>query len=667
MGVKSLSTFMDANPHLTMPYKLHDCTIVIDGNNLLHFLYSFNKISYVFGGDYITYTSKVGAYFSSFKKCNIKPIVVLDGGKDDSDRYLPTQIERWRQRVSRVKIASETGKIEEPFLPINAKSVFKNTLFKLGITFVQCEFESDGHMASLANHFNCPVLSEDSDFYIFDVKNGYIRTSSLDSCSVLTSEDNKTKYLSCKIYHINKFLSFYPSINKSNLQLLACLAGNDFIKYEDLRPIAWYFYPQPGQKIEQILNYLGTREYVEVLGDILSLINKEKQEAFKRLLDYSVNSYKIKVSKLSYLFDNNNMLSDTKLLPTSQLVAPCGTPFPKEYVRKHSQGRLPPLFLNVINLHRSFMRTQVGDFVDRSSYNCSCFVRQVIYGILFHHETASTNMKDHKSLCLLDVDEYDVDKGFEIFFKTKPMLALPSGKPVPHLHQIKHMDKTARLEFLAEVIGIKTFYLKHFPEKLQLLFAIICYWLRNCSPKPTKEFFLALLLCITHFYVLHESVLTYPILQDKIDADLSKMYYSLRNITSNSAKKQAEFAQTFPRDTKISLQHHFDVYVIHSYNQLQTCFKYLMSLNQLLESPLKSINSESIFEGSMLCSLAKEIESNPESDIFIELFLGKETASQNVFNIMLKKVFQNIPPGFPWRETPNWNSEKSKFFRKLGF
>lgn len=52
MGIRGLSTFIHENPDFLKPHKLYDSFVVVDGDNLLHYLYFTNKINVICGGDY---------------------------------------------------------------------------------------------------------------------------------------------------------------------------------------------------------------------------------------------------------------------------------------------------------------------------------------------------------------------------------------------------------------------------------------------------------------------------------------------------------------------------------------------------------------------------------------------------------------------------------------
>lgn len=57
-------------------------------------------------------------------------------------------------------------------LPILIRDVFVQVLSERGVPLVQCPFEADREIACLAHQWNCPVLTNDSDFFIFDLPGG---------------------------------------------------------------------------------------------------------------------------------------------------------------------------------------------------------------------------------------------------------------------------------------------------------------------------------------------------------------------------------------------------------------------------------------------------------------------------------------------------------------
>lgn len=86
---------------------------------------------------------------------------------DPSDKKFPTLRQRLQSKIKEADSISRgrNGSI----LPILTRNVFIQVLLQRGIPLVQCPAEADWEIACLARQWNCPVLSNDSDFYIFDL------------------------------------------------------------------------------------------------------------------------------------------------------------------------------------------------------------------------------------------------------------------------------------------------------------------------------------------------------------------------------------------------------------------------------------------------------------------------------------------------------------------
>ena len=99
-------------------------------------------------------------------------------------------------------------------------------LQELGIEVHQSSFEADEVIAHLAHTSRCPVISNDSDFYIFDVD--FILLDSLDIANFSSGDT----FLRCEKFNRQKMLSHYGLGSIELLHLLAALTGNDYIPPE---------------------------------------------------------------------------------------------------------------------------------------------------------------------------------------------------------------------------------------------------------------------------------------------------------------------------------------------------------------------------------------------------------------------------------------------------
>ena len=83
--------------------------------------------------------------------------------------------------------------------------------------------EGDPDIASLAAKWNCPVISDDSDFFIFDLKAGYVP---------LKYFRWQSGTLEAKLYTADTFCA-HTKIEEDLLPLFASLLGNDMVKYNE--------------------------------------------------------------------------------------------------------------------------------------------------------------------------------------------------------------------------------------------------------------------------------------------------------------------------------------------------------------------------------------------------------------------------------------------------
>ncbi|KAF6774065.1 hypothetical protein AHF37_06241 [Paragonimus kellicotti] len=248
MGVRGLSSYLEQNPGNFSPFKLHNTQVVVDAQNFLHYVHTTSGIYAQFGGEYLALEAHVAKIINVFKKCEVRPIFIFDGCHDKSK--LITQINRCRNRLqtcrnllklAQIRTDATHGSLNVPLLPPLATTALAQILRRLNVPLVVSERESDGDAASLAIYLNCPVISNDSDFYI-TVPAGSISTHMLllsrisfealinkDMCASCLQRRNRAvcAYISCV-----KFLPNGPGLGRlphAQKPLFATLIGNDYI------------------------------------------------------------------------------------------------------------------------------------------------------------------------------------------------------------------------------------------------------------------------------------------------------------------------------------------------------------------------------------------------------------------------------------------------------
>nr|CAH7760398.1 unnamed protein product [Callosobruchus chinensis] len=229
MGFQGLTSFIENNAHVYLQtYRLHDTSLVVDGCATACYLYRLCNSNRCFGGDYDKYGKSIKNFFQILSDCNITPYVIFDGGHEC--REIETTIERMQNRIELAEQMS-IGSNPENLYPLFIRQTFYDIGHELGVKMIHCDFKSDTDIKKIAHRLGCPVLSYDSDFYIFDGL--YIPLKQLHMIIMRAySIDTKLTYhyLECSVYDVEKFLNYHGLKSKSILPLLAVLLGNNDVK-----------------------------------------------------------------------------------------------------------------------------------------------------------------------------------------------------------------------------------------------------------------------------------------------------------------------------------------------------------------------------------------------------------------------------------------------------
>ncbi|XP_030761387.1 protein asteroid-like [Sitophilus oryzae] len=236
MGIKGLTKFInDRSKTYFENFDLHDCNLIIDGHSISCQLYNWKhwhfdtRSANCYGGDYDKYAFAIEAFFRNLSEVNVTPYVVFDGGFEE--KKLPTIMKRMQDKINTADKLNPTYENENPHhvvFPLALREVFKDVVRERDIPLAMCIYEGDTEIASLAKELNCPVLTFDSDYFLFGCK--YIPFNSIDN-KVLTRNGRSGTYkcIQCKLYEIEKLLSDYRGLREETLHLLPVLLGNDYI------------------------------------------------------------------------------------------------------------------------------------------------------------------------------------------------------------------------------------------------------------------------------------------------------------------------------------------------------------------------------------------------------------------------------------------------------
>ncbi|GAA5855767.1 hypothetical protein JCM5353_007225, partial [Sporobolomyces roseus] len=215
---------------------------VIDG---LALIYHLGLLDPLRGGNYVELGNIVRRYITWWRACGLEPEFVWDGPFDVSK--LPTVISRSSQSLQRTITYMKSGdgaRMQGPLkkaasrLPPLTHQVVSAVLDELGVSSHCAEGEGDSPTAELAQQRNGFVVSNDSDYFIFNSDcRGYIPLHSITYGAaneprlekVPLDEAPRIQFLVYRHQDIAKHFDLPPPL----LPIFAALLGNDLVDYAE--------------------------------------------------------------------------------------------------------------------------------------------------------------------------------------------------------------------------------------------------------------------------------------------------------------------------------------------------------------------------------------------------------------------------------------------------
>ena len=254
MGVQGLARFLTTNCNRVWR---DACRIrgplVIDGNQLCHNLYYSIwsvKLDWVNGGQYPEYYQKAHRFFTALQASSIEPYVVFDG-VEKTEKLTPDVImkkmersEQTFQEELRRRPSESTSGAQLPHL---VYSVLYNVLKEVNVPLYVGNGEGDETCAQIANFFNCPVLSDDSDFFLFDLAGGYIQLADLNW---------QGHPVTAKVYHRSDLFSLSYFLENDAWFLIPAILGNGIV-LSLADPLQHHMLQQLGQsRMDSVYSYM---------------------------------------------------------------------------------------------------------------------------------------------------------------------------------------------------------------------------------------------------------------------------------------------------------------------------------------------------------------------------------------------------------------------------
>ena len=535
MGIKGLSSFID-NFFTGWVKQNVSGHLVFDGYSLCYTLH--DALDWTAGGQYPEYNVIVSHFFKKLLNAGIKPIVVFDG-VCEQEKY-DVLIQRKQEVIQRIHTAMVQRDRASLVLPLLAVEVFMTTLAETGIAFHVVDGEADAAIVQIANHYSCPVVSNDSDFYVFNITGGFIPISRF-----YWNADPMT----ADIYHTRAFCQQFKLEDEELMLLIPSIEGNDFIPtlhtntFEEHLVSGLPVHVGKYHRLLSVIRFAAQQASLErYLGDLQTLpahgrINKE---AVRANCTHSREHYR--VPKIS---DPNDILVSTTLRTVNE------DEIPEWILRQFRTGQFPGYLLQVLTGGLCMLQPVLDDSRLESATMASRPLRQYAYSML------TTDPVTEMLRCGL------VYKGDRV-----PHVDAVEDQLLPDIGSIPTMSLGERRQLLYNMLSSKPASLETVDENMKLAMAATYYWVISTSAPPylVKALVACFLLCST---TPEELVVT---------------------------RKYSTIPEDFRRSPKW-------LAAVHAYSQWQCTYMAALALNQLLAKPLPAASLSRLYDGKVVLHL----------------------------------------------------------------
>ena len=389
------------------------------------------------------------------------------------------------------------------------------------------------------------MLANDSDFYIFNIRHGYIPFQQYNFSGPNTtvrkfSFDGFAKHL---------------GIDPSMSPLLASLAGNDYISYTMLKPFTTHIESlvsssklEAGSrkcKVPTIAQFLSSYKSVsEAIHAVIGLFPNNLKVSFKKALDLSIEEYQMKQSNLIGYFEISDLSCNMRTYNDHSL--------PEWVVKLYREGLIAFEGLACLCNRNIFLQTQSEDIKLPSAQICAQGLRCHYYALSLNCEgTTNTQAED------IVVTEY-IREGSSLVEKSTPRVLT---RVVPEIriqiHGMLEMSGHAKRSHLLSLFDSDLPFIRDLPIEHQIVVSALRYWVIHSKIKPA------------HLAAL------------------------LVNYIGDSSKRKY---------FKISLE------AVHGFSQWQNVLYWVERLNTLYSSPFPQLQVAKLYDGVQVCLVYERLQ-----------------------------------------------------------
>ena len=442
---------------------------MVDGDNIKYCLWKV-WCDWSHGGQFGEFRDSVKRFYQGLLRGGIIPIVVLDG-IDYTGQKWSTTVERREQRFEFLHKKMHTSEVvKEKVVPALGEVVYLQVLAELEVRYIVVDGEADDVVAEIANYYECPVLSSDSDFYMYDLKGGYVPMN--DRNNYKLADNMKSQTIEADVYYFQNLCAQLEFEDESVRLIIPALAGNDFWSgFDTLISAAGapstYDHPLfPCIHFASL--YASLENFVNDIPHVNGLSDAEKAR-LKRNCEKSRALYAFRSGEIS------KMTTELRTFEQEHL--------PPWVLSEYRKGKFSKLPICALVSNEFVFEMFVEDTTRESCVLSSQSIRKHIYRIL---------------RCDCVIEHFRVEQGL-CSERTHPFQSA-SGSLLPPLRLMPNLPTSEREGLLYNILGCNRDDFSSLQGHWKLALAATLFWYRETQPPPhiIKSLLVSFLVCSGH-------------------------------------------------------------------------------------------------------------------------------------------------------------------------
>lgn len=466
MGIPKLTSFIRQHYENWQRRELKG-RLVVDGDNIKYCLWKV-WCDWSHGGQFGEFRDSIKKFYQNLLRGGLTPIVVLDG-IDYTGRKWDTTIDRREQRFESLHKKMHTDEIvKEKIVPVLGKMVYLQVLAELGVKYIVVDGEADDVVAEIANYYKCPVLSSDSDFYMYDIKGGYIPMSERNNYYKLIHVNSPK--IKADVYYFQELCTQFNFKDESVRLIIPALVGNDFWSgFDTLISGARNKDEHPLFLSVHFASLFDTLEDFEKDIPHLDDLSNAEKTALRRNCKESRELYAFRSGEIS------RMTTELRTFKQEDL--------PPWVLSEYRKGKFSKLLICALSSNEFVFESFVEDTTRESCVLASQCIRKHIYGIL-RCDSVTEYFRVEQSLCSE---------------RTRPFKTT-GGCPLPSLRVIPNLPSSEREGLLYSILGCNEDDFNSLQGHWKLALAATLFWYQETQPPPhlVKSLLISFLVCSGH-------------------------------------------------------------------------------------------------------------------------------------------------------------------------